>query len=126
MSPDPVDDKPARIPGQVFMVPIAGAPLSTERDATDLIGDAMGAHARTVAIPAARLHPAMFDLSTRLLGLFLQKFVTYKVRVAILGDISEHTAASTALTDFVRESNQGGHVWFVEDLKALTTRLAKR
>lgn len=126
MPPENEAAKPARIPGQVFVVPVTGAALSTERDATDLVGDAMGAHARTVAIPAARLHPAMFDLSTRLLGLFLQKFVTYKVRVAILGDISGHMAASTALTDFVRESNQGAHVWFVEDLKALTTRLANR
>jgi hypothetical protein len=120
------DDKPPRIPGQVFMVPAAGAPLSSERDAAELIGDAMGAHARTVAIPAARLDPAMFDLSTRLLGGFLQKFVTYKVRVAIVGDISDRIAASTALAAFVRESNGGDHVWFVDDLKALTARLARR
>lgn len=118
--------KPARIPGQVFVVPATGALLSTERDATDLIGDARGAHARTVAIPAARLHPAVFDLSTRMLGLFLQKFVTYKVRVAILGDMSGHTADSPALADFVRESNKGAEVWFVADLKALTAKLAHR
>lgn len=126
MSEQTPEPKPARIPGQVFVVPASGAPLSSELDATDLIGDAMGAHARTVAIPAARFDPAVFDLSTRLLGLFLQKFVNTKVRVAILGDVSAHAAASTAFADFVRESNEGGHVWFVEDLKALTTRLARR
>lgn len=42
-----------------------GAPLGSERDATDLIGDALSVGAATVDIPVARLDPAFLDLSNR-------------------------------------------------------------
>lgn len=117
---------PERLPGQILILPAKGAALFSERDATDIIADAKAAHARVAAIPVARFEPAFFDLSTGLAGAFLQKFAASKVRVAILGDLSEQTAASTALADFVRESNAGGEVWFLADMKALIARLARR
>jgi hypothetical protein len=40
--------------------------------------------------------------------------------------ISEHVAASPALRDLVRESNQGNQIWFVADLDALDARLGDR
>jgi hypothetical protein len=43
--------------------------------------------------------------------------------VAIVGDISTHLEASSALRDFVFESNRGEHVWFVTDLAELEKRL---
>lgn len=52
-----------------------------------------------------------FDLSTRLAGEILQKFTTYEVKVAIVGDFSAYTSKS--LQDFIRESNQGRQVFFV-------------
>jgi len=64
-----------------------------------------------------------FDLSTRLAGEFVQKFVNYGVALAIVGDISAHVAASTALRDSVTESNRGRHLWFAGDLEALAARL---
>lgn len=100
-----------------------GAPLASERDALDLIGEAHGANATLVVIPVTRLDDRFFDLSTRIAGEMLQKFTNYGFHVAIVGDISAWTANSGALTDFVRESNKGRSVWFVADMDALEARL---
>lgn len=101
-----------------------GAALESERDATDLIAEALSSDARFVAIPAERLSSDFFQLSTRKAGHFIQKFMNYRLRVAILGDISAHVEASEPLADFVRESNRGQNVWFVRDSAELGMRLA--
>ena len=101
-----------------------GPLLDGEQAAVDLIGDALAADARWVAIPLARLSPGFLDLKTRLAGGVLQKFVNYQRRIALVGDVADAVAGSDALRDFVRESNRGRHVWFVEDLAELETRLA--
>lgn len=102
----------------------AGPPLAGDREAGDLIGEALGGRARVVAIAVERLPPAFLDLKTRLAGEVLQKFVNYGLQVAIVGDVSTGFARSAALRDFVRESNRGRSVWFVEDLAALEAKLS--
>jgi hypothetical protein len=99
-----------------------GPPVATEQDALDLIGAAL-AGAEVVAVPASRLDPRFFALDTRLAGDIMQKFVNYRLRLAIIGDISDHLAGSSALRALAHESNQGGQVWFLPDLDALDTRL---
>ena len=99
-------------------------PLDSERAATDVIGDALGTGAKLVAVPVERLGAGFLQLSTRIAGEVLQKFINYGFRVAIVGDISGPLAESKALQDFVRESNRGRHVWFVADLAELEAKLA--
>jgi len=70
-----------------------------------------------------QLAPAFFDLRTGLAGAILQKFQNYGLRVAILGDVSPHTAASQALADFVRETSRRGEVLFLADAEELERRL---
>ena len=67
-----------------------------------------------------------FRLATRIAGDIVQKFVTYRLLLVIVGDISRHTESSSALRDFVRETNQGDHVWFLSGLEELDERLARR
>jgi hypothetical protein len=115
------------------LVTIAGYPtylcapegnlLDGDRAAADLVGEALGAKARIVAAPVERLGPGFLDLSTRIAGEAIQKFVNYGLQVVFVGDISAALDASSALRDFVRESNRGGHVWFVEDLGELERKL---
>jgi len=93
-----------------------------DRDAIALIGEALGQGAKLVLIPAERLEDDFFRLRTGVAGAFLQKFVTYGVKVAIVGDISRHMQASSALRDFVAESNRGGYVWFAETVEELQSR----
>lgn len=108
----------------VYVCAAEGPPLAGERDAVDLVGDALGGDARLIAIPVSRLGPGFLTLSTRIAGEVIQKFVNYGFQVAFVGDISAAVADSDALRDFVRESNRGRHVWFVDDLAALEAKLA--
>ena len=90
--------------------------------AGELVGGALG-RADVVAVPVDRLPPEFFALRTGVAGEVLQKFVNYRLRLAVVGDIAEHVAASTALRDLVRESNRGVQTWFVADPAELEARL---
>ncbi|WP_410809585.1 DUF4180 domain-containing protein [Micromonospora sp. 067-2] len=117
--PDEIRER-AGVP--VLVCDPVGPLLATEQDALDLIGAAF-LGAQVVAVPASRLDERFFALGTRFAGEVMQKFVNYRLRLAVVGDISAHLAASSALRALVYESNQGGHIWFVPDLDALDTRL---
>lgn len=100
-----------------------GAPIATVQDALDHLISGAFQHAEVVAVPAGRLDDAFFDLSTGLAGAIMQKFVNYRLRLVVVGDIAHHLRASAALPDLVRESNGGRHIWFVADLDDLAARL---
>ncbi|TDB91825.1 DUF4180 domain-containing protein [Actinomadura sp. KC216] len=107
---------------QVLVCDPDGPPVATEQDALDLIG-ASFLGAEVVAVPASRLDERFFALGTRVAGEIMQKFANYRLRLAIVGDISRHVEASSALRALVQESHSSGHVWFVADLEALDARL---
>jgi hypothetical protein len=109
----------------VLDVPAEGAPIGTEQDALDLIGESYGRDVALIAVPAERLHPDFLKLRTRMAGLFLQKMQNYGFRFAVVGDISAAVAASDALRDFVYESNKVGQVLFVANREELEQRLAR-
>jgi Domain of unknown function (DUF4180) len=100
-----------------------GAMLTGERDINTFISEAWAHDAAWVAIPVARLGADFFRLSTKLAGEVAQKFVNYKLGLAIVGDISEWVGASRAMHDFVYEANNGRALWFVGDLSDLERRL---
>ncbi|MFE1168558.1 DUF4180 domain-containing protein [Nocardiopsis sp. NPDC058789] len=104
----------------VMLCPERGAPL---REAADVIGDAFHHGVTWVAVPAARLDADFFRLRTGVAGEFLQKFANYRLRLAVVGDVSRHVAASDAFRDLVRECDRGTQCWFVPDLEALGGRL---
>lgn len=113
----------------VLVVDGLGGSLSTPEDATALLEEAFAAHAAVVAIPVERFDALFFDLSTGIAGEFLQKFATYVVAVAIVGDLAETISRSAALSAFVVESNAGNQVWFVPEvssIEALVGRLDPR
>jgi hypothetical protein len=76
-----------------------------------------------IAISVERLDEDFFRLKTRIAGEILQKFVQYRFRIAIVGDISEQISESSALRDFVREANRGDQIGFVATLDELGQRL---
>jgi hypothetical protein len=100
-----------------------GPPIAAPQDALDLIGGAFS-RADIVAVPAGRFDDEFFRLRSGLAGEVMQKFVNYRIRLVIVGDISAHVADSTALRDLVTESNRGRQIWFVADLAELDARLA--
>ena len=64
-----------------------------------------------IAINKAAIAEDFFILSTGLAGEILQKFVNYRMKLAIIGDFLGYT--SKPLKDFIFESNKGRHIFFV-------------
>src|SRR5690554_722588 len=62
-----------------------------------------------------------FDLSTRIAGEILQKFINYHKKIAIVGDYSKYT--SKALKDFIYECNKGNSIYFVETIDEALLKL---
>jgi Domain of unknown function (DUF4180) len=120
--PDTISDRHGL---KVFLCDPDGTTLSTDQDAVDLIAQAIQHYADVVAIPVGRLDDRFFTLSTRVAGEFVQKFVNYRIRLAILGDIAQHLDDSSALHAFVAESNRGRSLWFLADLTQLDARLER-
>ena len=108
---------------RVLSVPEEGPAIGSGADALDLIAATYEHQADLIAIPVERFDPEFFRLSNGLAGEFLQKLANYRLRVAIIGDVSAHTEASNALRDFVRESNRRKQNWFLATREELHTRL---
>lgn len=94
--------------------------------ALDLIAAASSADADWVVLSVEGLAGDFFSLRSGIAGEFVQKFVNYGRRLAIVGDVSRHVEASTAFRDFVREANRGAQLWFVADVGELGRRLEDR
>ena len=63
-----------------------------------------------------------FQLSTKLAGEILQKFINYHVKMAIVGDFSVYTSKS--LKAFIYESNHGKDIFFLSDEKQAIEKLS--
>ena len=100
-----------------------GPILDNDRAVTDLIGEAMANSAGLVVIPVGEFSPNFFELRTRLAGGLLQKFVNYRLRLAIVGDLSRAVSESEALQAFISESNRGAQIWFLSSTDELRQKL---
>ncbi|WP_370631480.1 DUF4180 domain-containing protein [Methylosinus sp. Sm6] len=69
-----------------------GPLLAAERDASDFVSAALEREAAIAVIPVARLAEDFFRLETGLAGAAIQKFVNYRLCVALLGDVSAPVA----------------------------------
>ncbi|TNC51768.1 DUF4180 domain-containing protein [Mumia zhuanghuii] len=109
---------------RVLLVDPDGPSISSAQDALDLVGEAFGREAQMIAVPVERFSAEFFRLRSGLLGEVTQKLVNYRVRLAVLGDVSEQVAASDAFRDYVREADRSAQTWFVADEAALAERLS--
>ena len=76
-----------------------------------------------IALSKAALDERFFVLRSGFAGDVLQKFVNYQMKLAIIGDFSGYT--SKPLRDFIYESNQGNHVFFVSTGSEAIEKLAR-
>ena len=91
-----------------------GPRIRTAQDAMDLIATTFVPDgAETIVVPVERLDPDFFRLATGVAGEVVQKFVNYRRRLVVLGDVSGHITRSDAFRDWVREVNRGHDVRFV-------------
>lgn len=108
--------KTSEIGGQIVLEHEQDDPvIESVAQVLDLIGSTSAAEAGIVLVPAGRLSPEFFRLRSGFAGEAMQKFQTYHVRLIVYGDISEYVSASTALRDFVQETNRVGHHFFAKD-----------
>jgi hypothetical protein len=80
-------------------------------DMLDILADAGYNGCTGLIVHSGTLSGDFFDLKTGIAGEILQKFSTYRMRLAIIGDFSD--VKSKALRDFIRESNTRGNINFV-------------
>jgi Domain of unknown function (DUF4180) len=99
----------------------ATAVISAAADGADLVGNLYFQGFEGVVLLERHLAPTFFDLKTGLAGEVLQKFSTYRLRLAIVGDFSAY--ASRSLQNFIRESNARGQVVFADSQAAALARL---
>jgi hypothetical protein len=85
--------------------------ISDVSDALDLLGDAGVNDSNMLIIRESNLNPDFFKLYTGFAGEILQKFSTYDFKLAIVGDFSKYNSKN--LQDFIRESNRGNRIYFV-------------
>lgn len=74
-----------------------------------------------VILPMSALPRDFFILSSGLAGAVLQKFTTYQMKIAIVGDYSGFT--SKPLHDFIYESNKGNSIFFVGSISNALEKL---
>ena len=67
--------------------------------------------AKHIIIDKSLITESFFDLKTRLAGDILQKFINYRVKIAIIGDFSMYTSKS--LKDFIYECNKGKDIFYL-------------
>lgn len=98
----------------VALVREAGLLIADVQSALDLIATvSYETGCQSMILPKAALAEDFFRLPTGLAGEILQKFVNYRMRLAVVGDFSSYTSKS--LKDFIYESNKGNGVFFVAE-----------
>jgi hypothetical protein len=102
-----------------------GVVLSTVESGIDLLGNMYYQGFDHVIIYAQNITPDFFDLTTKMAGDIVQKFVQYQLPLTLVGDFSTYNSAS--LHAFIVESNKGKHIHFVGSLsEALKNILNKK
>jgi hypothetical protein len=107
-----------------LVVGSADGPFENASKVVRLFGDAMGEDASTLVVPADALADDFYNLRTGFAGDVLQKAANYRIRFAVVGDITRHVEASKAFHDLVVESERATGYCFVPDADALERRLA--
>lgn len=97
--------------------------VNSVSDALDLMGNISTKGINRIIVQEKKLSGDFFDLKTKIAGEILQKFSTYGVRLAIVGDFSKYESKS--LSDFIFECNNGGRIMFLGDIDEAIERLSK-
>ena len=101
---------------KVAEIQAEGLVLTSVEDGLSLLGDLYYQGFDKIILHEENIVPEFFDLKTKLAGEVLQKFVQYRMPLAVVGDFSKCTSKS--LRDFIYECNQGRQVNFVQVLSS--------
>jgi hypothetical protein len=98
--------------GKAVIVTSSDMIISDGQSALDFVASMVYEYdCHAIALNKAAITEDFFRLSTGIAGEVAQKFVNYRMRLAIIGDFSSYS--SKPLHDFIYESNKGNHLHFV-------------
>ncbi len=98
--------------------------LNNVQDSLDLMANADYQGARKIILHEKNINPEFFKLSTGLAGEILQKYVNYKMKLAIVGDFSKYQSKS--FNAFLIECNRGNQFFFVDSVDKATELLIEK
>lgn len=101
----------------------SGVLIRELQDALDLLAEASYLNSYKIIIKEEQVTPVFFELKSGIAGEILQKFSTYDVQLAIIGDYSKFTSKS--LRDFMFESNKIGRINFVSSFEEAIEKLSR-
>ena len=96
--------------------------VNDTQDALDMMAHADYHGAKSIIMAEKHLHRDFFDLRTGLAGDILQKYSTYRMKVAVIGDFEKYKSKS--LNAFIVECNRGHWVFFVPDKGTAISKIA--
>jgi len=107
----------------IAIVNSPGIIIHETQDVLDIMEEASYLNSHKIIINEDQITPAFFDLKTGIAGEVLQKFSTYNVQLAIIGNFSKYTSKS--LKDFILESNKYGRINFVNTMEEAKEKLGR-
>lgn len=93
----------------------SGTQIYSEQDMLDIIGFCFERGVNSVAIDGNILSDEFYDLKTKILGISLQKFINYNIRLAII--INEEKLLSDRFKELKLELNKGGTIRIFHSLE---------
>jgi hypothetical protein len=98
--------------------------ISSASDVLEFFGELISENCSRIIIRETNFHPDFFRLQTGITGDILQKFSNYRFRLAITGDFSKYESKS--FQDFIRESNKGNLIFFVDNIDTALLKLTNK
>jgi hypothetical protein len=95
--------------------------INKVKDALDLMVNVDYLGSRQIILHSNNITPDFFRLKTGLAGEILQKFVNYKIKMAIIGDFTIYE--SNSLQAFIKECNRSGQFFFLNDIETAKAKL---
>jgi len=89
--------------------------INSEQDALDLMVNPELSRAHKIILDKKNFAPDFLELRTGLAGKILQKFVNYRVQLAIVGDFKN--ISSESMNALIVESNRGKNLFFLDDVE---------
>jgi hypothetical protein len=95
--------------------------VKSAQDALDLVVMKGIPSPKKIILHRENIAPEFFNLKTGLAWEILQKFDTYQVQIAIVGDFSD--IKSESFQALMRESNRGTQTFFISTVEAAKEKL---
>lgn len=96
---------------RIAQVRSASVLINNAEDALELMGNLYYQGFDSIILHQENITPVFFDLKNGIAGEILQKFSTYRMKLAIVGDFEN--ISSKSLKDFIFESNKKQQINFV-------------